>query len=240
VEHREFLEAIRRESLALAEAAQDGLTSDVPACPGWTVRELLLHISEVQRFWALIVGRRLRRREDATKEQPPPEADLVEWFRRSSQALVSALDGTDPSTKVWTWAPQKNVAFVLRRQAHEAAVHRIDAEAARGVVRPIESELAADGIDEFFQYMATEPVPPDDLHGRTVLLSATDGQGDWLATVREDRLEVERRPGFADATVTSSASDLDLLLWRRIPADAVSVAGDRELVERFVAWPDLT
>jgi len=42
------------------------------------------------------------------------------------------------------------------------------------------------------------------------------------------------------ATVSASASDLVLLLWRRIRPSEVHVDGDRAAVEKLLGWLDLT
>jgi hypothetical protein len=48
----EHLEVLRRDGKVLAEVAQRaGLNAVVPACPGWRVRDVLLHIGGVHR-WA--------------------------------------------------------------------------------------------------------------------------------------------------------------------------------------------
>jgi uncharacterized protein (TIGR03083 family) len=243
-----YLEAIRRESAALSEAAElEDLDGGVPPCPDWTVRDLLVHISEVQRFWQQIVDRRLQSRADVTREPPPPDDQLVDWFREGAGLLVAALEGADPATPVWTWAPRKDVAFVVRRQAHEAAVHRADAQSVSGSMAPVDGALAADGVDEFLEYMLPDGNPPADLAERTLLLSSTDGQGRWLLRVDRDGVSVDRtgggtepRPGEPGVVVEATASDLDLLLWRRIPMEKVGVAGDAAILGRFLAWPDLT
>jgi uncharacterized protein (TIGR03083 family) len=246
VDREGYLEAIRGESAALSEAAvlQD-LEAGVPPCPGWTVRDLLVHISQVQRFWQQIVARRLQSRADVTREPLPADDELIEWFQEGAGLLVAALEEADPGARVWTWAPRKDVAFVVRRQAHEAAVHRTDAQSVSGSIAPLDGPLAADGVDEFFEYMLPED-PPSDLAASALLLSSTDGQGHWFLRMDHDRVSVDRtgagtqppsvEPGVV---VEAPASDLDLLLWRRIPMERVGVAGDAAILARFLAWPDL-
>ncbi len=53
---------------------------------------------------------------------------------------------------MWTWSPQQDVAFVIRRVTQETAVHRVDAERAAGRDHRIDPELAADGVDEFLYH----------------------------------------------------------------------------------------
>src|SRR5215467_3594765 len=54
MELSEYLDAITRESGALADAAERaGLDAPVPSCPDWTVADLLVHLGGVQQ-WARI------------------------------------------------------------------------------------------------------------------------------------------------------------------------------------------
>ena len=46
------------------------------------------------------------------------------WSRRSRRA--------DPAEPAWTWSAEQTVGFTLRRQAHEALIHRLDAEQTAG------------------------------------------------------------------------------------------------------------
>jgi hypothetical protein len=43
-------------------------------------------------------------------------------------------------------------------------------------------------------------------------------------------------PGRPDATLAAPASDLLLLLYRRIPLEGVTVTGDEALATAFVDW----
>jgi hypothetical protein len=67
----------------------------------------------------------------------PDDEALLEWAAERSHELEDALTRADPTDPVWTWAPQQDVAFVLRRQAQEATVHRVDAEQVLGRVTGI-------------------------------------------------------------------------------------------------------
>ena len=44
------------------------------------------------------------------------------------------------------WADDKTVGYIRRRQAHEALIHRLDAELTAGAVTPLDPDLAADGV----------------------------------------------------------------------------------------------
>src|SRR6204780_1534249 len=61
------------------------------------------------------------------------------------------------------------LAFWARRQAHEPAIHRADAESAAGDVTPFPAVFAADGIDELLVCFASRggvPGPQDQVKGR--------------------------------------------------------------------------
>jgi hypothetical protein len=57
--------------------------------------------------------------------------------------------------------------------------------------------------------------------------------------VRGGQLTVRREHARGDVAVRASASDLLLLLWRRIQPAAVEVLGDEGLLRQFSALTDL-
>ena len=77
------------------------------------------------------------------------DPDLLAWFRAGHAALVETLSTADPGLVCATFmdAPSP-LAFWARRQAHETAIHRADAESASGLRPEYDPEFAADGIDE--------------------------------------------------------------------------------------------
>ncbi|HEX5586572.1 MAG TPA: maleylpyruvate isomerase family mycothiol-dependent enzyme [Acidimicrobiia bacterium] len=243
----EYLDAIARESAALADAAERaGLDASVPACPGWTVFDLVEHVGNVQRWAALTVTtlptERISRSE--MRELPPP-AELVAWFRAASATLVDALAAADPSAPVWTFSGEHSVRFWFRRQAHEVAVHRWDAALAAGAPTPIDTSLAIDGIAEWLEMSLGRLASGLVGHGETVHLHCTDTSagtatdagseagGEWLVTLAADGPTVEARHAKGDVAARGTASDLDLFVWGRLPADGLDVFGDAELLERF-------
>jgi uncharacterized protein (TIGR03083 family) len=235
----DYISAIRRDAEALADAAEDNLRLRVPACPDWSVADLVWHTGEVHHFWSSIAEGLLQDRRDVSPVSRPPDADLIPWFRQKSWVIADVLDRTDPSARVWTWAAQKDVGFIRRRMAHETGVHRWDAQSASGVTTPIGSQLAADGIDEFLDVHM--PETGDFRDGSEVVhLHCTDAPGEWVARIGEGRLDVSRKHGKGDVAVRGPASDILLLLWRRIQPSDVDVVGDDVALKRFLARTDLT
>jgi uncharacterized protein (TIGR03083 family) len=132
-----YLGALRREGELLAAAAEGaGMGAAVPSCPGWAVRDLLKHTGYVHRWAAGFVTRGLARPQGGHSEaevlgQGPGDAELPGWFRQGHAALVRALEEAPADLDCWTFldAPSP-LAFWARRQAHETAIHRADAERA--------------------------------------------------------------------------------------------------------------
>jgi uncharacterized protein (TIGR03083 family) len=237
MEREQYLDALAVESVAFDAAVSTApLGARVPPCPAWTVADLVYHLGEVHYFWGEVARRRLA----APEVEPPvrpPDGELVAWAAGQAVELGRILGELDPATPVWTWAPQKDVGFIVRRMAHETAVHRWDAESAVGQPGPIEAELASDGIDEFLTFFIDDGRHDGGRRiGGSVHLHATDTPGEWLVREEPDgALTVTAEHAKGDAAVRGPASDLLLALWRRVGLDRVEVLGDRDVAERLVA-----
>jgi len=236
VEPSQYLAAVRADSARLLTAARAaGLDAPVPSCPDWTVADLLGHVGQVQRWQADLIARRVQSAEFSLAEPPTDPAVLVAWVEDASALLVEVLAATDPSVAVWTFAGPGTAAFWFRRQAHEAACHRVDAELAAGVVPVVDPELARDGIDEFLE-LAVGGLLRERLagSGETVHLHRTDGEGEWMIRRGPDGPAVTHEHAKGDVAARGSASDLLLALRGRIGTGALEVFGDAGVLERFV------
>ena len=80
---------------------------------------------------------------------------LLELYRSASRDLGEILAATSPETPAWTWSEDQTVGFIRRRQAHEALIHRVDAELTVGRRTPMDPGLSADGVGEVI--VATNP-----------------------------------------------------------------------------------
>ena len=239
-----FVEAVRRESEDFAAAVSD-LEAPVPSCPGWTAADLVYHLGEVQYFWERVVSGPLVTYDEARAvpdPERPPDDKLVSWFRQGANRLVDTLAGADPDLPCWNWSSvvPDTAAFVPRRMAHEASVHRWDAQAAAERPLPIDSELAADGVDEFFFVHLPEEETSPPAPGKSVHLHRTDGPGEWLVRMEADGASISLDHVKGDAAVRAGASDLVLMLWRRVPPEAGDPFGDRGVLDSFLSWIDLT
>jgi uncharacterized protein (TIGR03083 family) len=242
----EHLGAIARDGSALADAAERaGLDAPVASCPGWTVADLVWHTGEVHVFFRSCTAGRWTDPSAYVEPERPLGDLLVPWYREGVQQLVDVLRDTPPDAPVWSWAPRGGTAaWVVRRMAQETAVHRWDAEsAASASPPPIDAELAVDGIDEFFEHFSDSAAEGAAPVGGTVHLHATDAVGEWLASEPTvgGRIKATKEHAKGDAAVRGTASDLLLLLWRRLDLDGGSfeVFGDTDVARRLVSRPDL-
>jgi len=216
--------------------------SAVPSCPGWTVAHVVDHTGKVHRHVADRVRRGSTTAEDVVRVTAPEGDAVVPWFEEGLAALVDVLASADPDRPVWNWSETKpqTAAFWPRRMAQETAVHRADVQLAIGRVDPIDAALAADGIDEFFEVCLPLDVDAFAGDGETVAVRTADAPTEWYVTALPGAAEISRGTAAEPAaTIGGRASDVLLLLWRRLGTDAVDVFGDRALVERFLAAADL-
>lgn len=231
----DYLAALDRDGRALAAAADGRLSAPVAPCPGWSMADLVWHTGKVHSFWRDIVEHRRSDPSSVARPDRSPDDGLLAWYADGLDRVLAVLRAADPSTPLWTWASQKDVAFVQRRMAQETAVHRWDAESAAGSPGPVDHEVAVDGVDEFCSFFLALDAPGAQPVGGSVHLHATDGDGEWLVRPDGERFTVTRGHEKGDVALRGSASDLLLALWRRLPIDRLDVVGDRGVGERFLA-----
>jgi len=255
----DYLGHLARESALFGHAA-DGAAPDarVPSCPDWTADDLLWHLAEVQWFWGTIVREGLDgAAAEARKPTRPQERPaLMRFYLSASGDLGTALAAATPQTPAWTWSDDKTVGFIRRRQAHEALIHRVDAELTAGHRRSLmDPALSADGVDEALRIMYGGDPPAwgtfaaDGL--RTLRIQAADTGDSWLATLGRfsgtdpDEGKSYDQPAIAvpaadpgtdaTATIRGTADDLDCWLWQRPPDTPLERSGDRGVLADFDA-----
>jgi uncharacterized protein (TIGR03083 family) len=236
VDRARYLELLRTEGDALSIAAGKNLRARVPSCPEWDVAELIRHIGQVHRHKGAIVRHEGTEYPPGLELEPAPAGpeELVDWYEKGLDDLMETLSSRDPETPAWSWAGDHRVAFWIRRMAQETAVHRWDVEAAVAEPQPIDPALSADGIDEMLEaFIPAEALPYEGEEG-TVHLHCTDTPGEWTVTLRRGAVPIYE-PGHSkgDAAVRGTASDLLLLVWRRVGLDRLEVHGDAQLPEDF-------
>jgi uncharacterized protein (TIGR03083 family) len=242
VEFDVYLDQVQEQAAALrAAAVQAGQDAEVPTAPGWNVLRLVRHIARVHN-WVVLSIDAASTGKDPVAARPPADWDAaLAYWDTQVVAMLTALRERGPDAPARTFGAIGTTAWWARRQAHETAIHRLDAEhAAHGDAVDhlvFDPEFAADGIDEALSFMATRK--PADASG-TVLFHAADAGRAWLvtATAGEPPRSVEidsstnssTNTGLdAGASVVGTADAVYRAVWKR-PSHAV-VAGDRALVD---------
>ncbi|MGA5300563.1 maleylpyruvate isomerase family mycothiol-dependent enzyme [Nucisporomicrobium flavum] len=240
----ELLDLVDERATAFREAAAaTDLATRVPGCPDWSLRDLVAHLGEVHRFWAATVAA-------GPSDAPPsaeaigdrtPRGDLLTWSAESTRLLLDALRAADPDEGCWAWwgdsdAPM-TVRAVARHQVQEAAVHAYDAQEAVGRAEPIPAAVAVDAVPEFLQVslgsLGAWPHRP-----ARIALSAVEGPT-WLLDLTPKGATADPAPsGDPVATIRASASDLLLVLFKRVGVEAVTVTGDPSAVDELLSWID--
>lgn len=231
---KDWSAALQRDGGAVAGTPAEHLDLAVPSCPGWTVRDLIVHLGGVHRWAATFLadGPESTSRFAPIEDDAPAGAAVTAWYRDRLDDLVAELGRHDADQPARAFTGRATAGFWMRRQAHETAVHRWDAENASNAALPVESLLAGDGIEEWAEvfagrFLARGPGLPDELVGRAVHLHGTDRErAEWTLTLERDSVAVARGHTKADAALRGSTSDLYLALWRRVPLADLDVLGD--------------
>jgi uncharacterized protein (TIGR03083 family) len=245
VEHAALVEQIRIQSEAFrAAAVKAGPEARVPTCPEWTVQQLVTHLARVYAF--AIASAQTPPDADRPSRPNAPEGwdELLTWWAEQRDALTDLLERTDPDAPAWVFAVEgpRVVGFWARRQAHETAIHRLDAEhALAGSAAPsavptlvFGPEFAADGIDEFLtlQRSVGHRRGWSDKSGR-LLFHAADAGRAWQVRLRPgEPIEVGRAEGSGtheDTTVAGTADAVYRAVWGR-PSSAIT-SGRAELLD---------
>ena len=215
--------------------ARTPLDAAVPGCPEWRVEELIGHLGDVHRWAGMIVRDQLQERPRRDFAGPRDGDALLAWYADGHAQLLDALRGASPDDTFWAWAPAANaLAFWARRQAHETAIHRLDAEQAAGSPTPFPATAAADGVDECLLIASKRARIPDG-RGRRLHFAADDAAGEWLVELRDDGISVQRGVSGGECSVRAPASELFALVMNRRDAAGLHLDGDVDLLR---AWRD--
>jgi uncharacterized protein (TIGR03083 family) len=251
----DYLDHLRSDSARFLDALRHAPgDARVPSCPDWDADDLLWHLAGVQWFWGTVVAERLQAVDDLEEPPRPDSRDgLVRFFEEQSARLHRELAAADPAEEVYMWAADKSVGFIRRRQAHEAMIHRLDAELVTGQVTPLDAELASDGVLEALDVMfgGCPPWGTFTPSGEQVLVRVTDTglevpvalgrftgtEPDDGTSYDEEDISVSAADGsvVAAATVSGAADDLDAWLWHRRDDSGLVVEGDQAVLDRFLA-----
>jgi uncharacterized protein (TIGR03083 family) len=241
MEESRYLECLAADHGDLRDAAASvELAVPVPACPGWTMGDLVFHVAEVYLHKVTVM-----RTGEWPEQWPPPgaaaEAPLPLLGRAYGQ-LIAEFSARQPADATPTWYdPDQTVAFWIRRMAQETVIHRIDAEQAAGLpVTPVPDDLAVDGVDEVLKrFLGYDVEALSQLEGGHL----ASGSGQDTINVLAGRTAWTVRPSPSGVVITDGASASPRVviqaaadpmlrwLWGRAGDDTVRLTGEE-------AWAD--
>ena len=218
-ESPDWLPLLRMHTERFGDVAQDAdLDAPVPSCPGWSLRDLVVHLGGVHQWATHAVV------EGNPNLRPEPPADegrsgLTAWYRRHATHLVEVLTSTASDAPAWTLDDQDRTAqFWMRRQVHETVMHTWDAENALGQARPMDPYLAWDGVLEVRDVIYPRQVRLGRVQplSRAVRVVGSDvsgdavigGDGDGESVVLRDKAETLLRLLWHRADLHVHVSDL--------------------------------
>ncbi|MFC7848549.1 maleylpyruvate isomerase family mycothiol-dependent enzyme [Arthrobacter sp. NPDC057388] len=209
----------------LARQPQSTLESPVPACPGWTLNELCGHLGSIERWAAAVV-----RSGEQVQAAAPPKENAAAWFLDGIPQFLATMTSLNPAAPCWNFGPPPRTAgFWLRRQAHEHAIHLVDAHQASGLPDPeFAEDFLVDGIDEALAMFAPRQIRLERMAdpGRAVAFRVHGGTT-WIVGA-----------GEIVASVAAVPQEMYLGLWGRssLPDQAV-IDGDTDLALRVIHGP---
>ena len=223
-------------------AASAGLSAPVPTCPGWTMRDLVVHQGLVHRWAAATVRREQPRADEDVEAEAADAIDLLEWLDEGMVELLNALAGAPEQWEAPFFlqdAPPVRQAWA-RRQCHETTIHGVDAMAARLGRAPRPDQvwfspgLARDGIDELLLGFAPRRRYAVTYRDAVRLSVATDdGLGAWTVSLGPDGTTATTGADVTAGTrVSGTARGVYAGLWNR--GSGYNVEGDPAPLESFL------
>lgn len=230
-----YIKSVKAEGESFAEFAERSMDRSIPSCPKWNGAELVYHLGRVHRMFDDVLTRSVIDTAQLVRIERPDDSVLLSWYREGLQGLVTTMTNTPRGTPAWSFFGPNTADWVMRRMAHETAVHRWDMADATASASDIDVELASDGIDEFLNNFFTRPHADAPELGGSVHLHCTDVDGEWMVEPLDDGgIEISWGHGKGDCALRGSANDILLTLWHRRPLSALEVIGDVDLANRFV------
>jgi uncharacterized protein (TIGR03083 family) len=248
MEVADYITSVAQEGERFAAAAEAGpLSVAIPDCPDWDMRDLVRHLGLIH-LWAAgnvayttddwldadtIAG--LGRYWPELAGEWPEDANLVSWYRETNKNLVRVLSDTPADHNCFSFLPAPTpLTMWARRQASEIAIHRYDAEIARGITGSFDTGFAADMLDEVLSGFASRPGRTLDIAADKIIdVHADDTDEHWYLTLTPESTQSSPTGGDSDLSVSGSASDLYLLFWNRRPDSTVSMSGETELMDTW-------
>ena len=210
---------------ALARQSENTLGRSVPACPGWTLDSLFGHLGSIERWAANVV-----RTGKYVEEAAPPTERAASWFLEGLPEFLATMTSLDPAAPCWNFGPPPRTAgFWLRRQAHEHAIHLVDARQASGLAEPeFAEDFLLDGIDEALAMFAPRQLRLQRMAdpGKAVTFRVPGGAAWTFGT------------GNVEAEVTAPPREMYLGLWGRSNLlEKAALDGDADLATLVIRGP---
>ena len=235
MDYQEYCARLQAEGGTFREAAlAAGPDTPVPSCPEWSVSRLVGHLARAYELATAAVTAGEDAGRPSTSRPPQGWDAVLAHHDERLTALLDALRTADPQTPAWHFSPTapKTVAFWARRTAHDATVHRIDAQLAAGQDGPVDPGFAADGIDDVLTRLIQRRLEfwsTAQLSG-TVLYHAADAGRAWTVRLVPGQLPQTSPETVVEpsASVVGLADSVYRAAWGR-PSRA-TISGDAELV----------
>ena len=249
MEVSDYIGFVAAEGDLFAAAAEQGeLGVRIAACADWDMRDLVRHLGMIHLWAAANVAfpepDRLDVRElpdlvrywpDLTGEsgEYPDDAELVDWYRDTLANLIEVLKSAPADVVAFTFLPAPSpLTMWARRQASEIAIHRLDAELARGMASHFDPQFATDMLDELLSGFVPSVREFDLERPHVIHVHSSDTDEHWYVTISPEQTETSRQGGDdIDLTLTGTAADLYVLLWNRAPDSSVAMSGDTALMD---------
>ena len=244
----EYIEFVAAEGDLFATAADAGeLSVRIAPCPDWNMGDLVRHLGMVHLWAAAHVAfpepdwLDVKELPDLVRYWPdlageagayPDDAELVAWSRDTLANLIEVLQSAPSNVVAFTFLPAPTpLTMWSRRQASEIAIHRFDAEQARGVTSYFDPRFATDMLDELLSGFAACPRPLDVERPQVIHVRAKDTGDEWYVSMGPENTETSREGTAADLTLTATAADLYLGLWNHSPHSSITMLGNTDVMD---------
>lgn len=249
VDDTELTDWIGEAARELAEvAAIVGSRAAVPACPGWTMRQLVAHVISGLSGWYthnLTHGHEpldYRRSWDSQPALPRGNAERLVRLVGAADDFAQLVASLDLDAACHVFQSRRTARAWVLRAATETAVHLQDAQEVLGEITPLPPERAVTSIDETLRCMWHGALLLKGDLGATrvpdepIVVTATDLGRTWQVEKGSDDFHV----GAVDAaahgaalSVSGTSAELVRWLWGRLPTASLAVTGDPQRID---AW----
>ena len=240
-----YIDYVASEGDMFASAAEHGeLGVPIVACPGWDMRELVRHLGMIHLWAAANVAfpepdwLNVKDLPDLARYWPtlaaayPEDADPVDWYRATLTNLIEVLRSAPTDLECFSFLPAPTpLTMWARRQASEIAIHRFDAQSARGLSSHFDPPFATDMLDELLSGFAVLFGTIDMQQPEVIHVHADDTDDHWYVALGPECTQTSREGDNANLTLAGTAADLYVTLWNRTPDTNVAMSGNNDLMD---------